>query len=130
MPNRDNINDNTRVDAPAKGQLYPFSVPEGYFEALKENVLHRIAQEPQVVARTPLFKRASTYLYLAASLVGLLFLLHTITDMQVGDGTEQYYSLDEASPEHFERFLLEETAEDYWGEAFVEEQERGPLAGI
>lgn len=101
--------------------LYPYSVPEGYFDSLKANILHRIEEEGDDAiqieeAPRTWYQKMAPYLYLAAVMVGFVLLMRLIPTKESPVNT-----LDNATSEVYDEFLLEETAEDYWGVVFVNE---------
>lgn len=112
-----------------KSPIYPFSVPEGYFDSLKESVFQRIqeqgnvVEEPKTLVVNPRHwqKRIAPFILAAAAVVVLVLLL-----WKPSTGTNPKTSpsaLDHATAEIYEAYLMDETAEDYWGEAFFETPE-------
>lgn len=128
MSNREEYKKKERTNNP----LYPYSTPKGYFEDFKSRLMDRIHQEESVEQelpepqKRPILQVLKPYLYLAAMFVGLALFINlfprlsrTSPDATEPLATEQRV---EVSDEEFEQFLLDDTAEDYWGIVLMESE--------
>lgn len=112
-----------------KSPIYPFSVPEGYFESLKDSVWQRIQQQENIQEESESLvvkprhwqKCIAPFLITAAAIVVLAVLLLKPSTGKLPETSPT--PLDHATAEVYEAYLMDETAEDYWGEAFFETPE-------
>ena len=120
------------VGSKADNPLYPFTLPEGYFGAFKEQMMERIrAEQRQGVPQSttivrPLWRKYDlrSYAYIAAAVIILLLTVGYFTllapDRQLSEG---YHTpiIAEMSEDDFQQFIIDDTADDYWGTVMMQE---------
>ncbi|MDO5035922.1 MAG: hypothetical protein Q4D93_03065 [Porphyromonas sp.] len=113
-------------DTTQQSPNHPYRVPEGYFEGLKANVFAKIKEE-NIIPEPKLqplpqpkhwYQRSATYIYAAAALAGLAILVRFVP-LQTRQESD-LSALDRISPELYEQFLLEETADEYWSTTLLD----------
>lgn len=124
-----------------KNPLYPYSTPEGYFEDFKSRLMSKIQEEEMLLEpleqrKKPILEVLRPYLYLAAMFVGLALLINffpTVTKQsedftQPVSLTAEQVTID-VTEEEFEQFLLDDTAEEYWGTILLESRDNSNVMG-
>lgn len=118
-----NINSNKDNRDP----LYPFSIPEGYFDSFRDKLMARISAEE--IAPSPnkptILEALRPYLYAAAAVVAILmtiFAWDPLVDLFSGDRAQEAVSA-EMTDDEFQQFLLDDTSEDYWGVILTEDDQ-------
>lgn len=102
-----------------KQPLFPYTVPEGYFDGFKADLMNRIHDEGK--KKTRVYDVLRPYLYLAAMFIGLALFLNLLPLVsQKNNSAGDELVAEEANQQQFEEYLLDETSDDYWGEIILD----------
>lgn len=117
-----------------KNPLHPFVTPDAYFDEFKTKIMARIKEEEQlpapVIIKKPVYKRILPYIISAAAVLLVALLINFYPEKQMGDGMMlQAVEMEDLSEEEFEQFLIDETAEDYWKQILLENENDDDMMG-
>lgn len=106
--------------------LHPFRTPDGYFEQFKVNIMERIQDEEQIEVevikkKNPIVKWVWP-IAAAAAVLAAIFVLKLDQPASPEAMSFMATQSDLLTEDEFEEFLIEETAEDYWGQMLLDDE--------
>lgn len=106
----------------------PFTVPDGYFLTLNDEIMNRLPEKERIVARkVTMWKRTQPWLYMAAMFLGAFFIIQSIQNQSGAKRAkpeeeiaainytqlnDNYWSNVQISEEEFYEYLEEQLVSD------------------